>query len=111
MRRWNNIKEDLKKGIEGIKSRSKRIIKQIVTEIDILKLKYEREKIKKELTLTYQKIGEKVFDMAAEGKKDILKDPELNKLFGEIYRLEESEKMLSTEILETREYLKEKKGV
>lgn len=111
MLKWKNRKEDLKKGVEGIKSRSKKIIKQIVTEIDILKLKYEREKVKKEMALTHQRIGEMVCDMEAEGKKEILKDHELNKLFGEIHRLEESEKMLSTEIVETREYLKEKKVV
>ena len=109
MMKWDKLKIDIKKGTDSLKTGMKKVVKQAVTEVDVLKLKYEREKVKRELSSVYQKIGELVFDIAAEGKKDILKDPDINRLFNEVSRLEEIEKRLDAEISETREYVKVKK--
>ena len=46
MLKWDKIKIDIKKGADSFKTGMKKVVKQAVTEVDVLKLKYEREKVK-----------------------------------------------------------------
>jgi hypothetical protein len=97
---WKKIRDSLDEGIEKIKWFSALLNERLKVEISLIKLIYRSSEIEKRRDAILKAIGERVVELRDKSERNILRDPSIIELTGQLKIVEKEMEEIRDKVLE-----------